>query len=91
MSKEVYIVQILVDRINNKLVATPIVVHTILVGEYEHSYVVQRSLTNGHLKQVQKSWLFYDEASAQEYIANNREYLESQCDDIIEAMERNWS
>ena len=87
MSKEVFVVSILVDRINNKLVATPVVIHTICVGEYEQTYVVQESLTNTHLRQVPKKWMFDDEAVAQAYIVENKEALEEQCFDVLEAME----
>ena len=89
MSKEVFVVSILVDRINNKLVATPVVIQTICVGEYEQTYVVQESLTNTHLRQVPKRWMFDDEFSAKQYIVDNKTALDEQCIDVVEAM-KDW-
>jgi hypothetical protein len=91
MSKEVFCVVLVLDRINNNLTAYPTVLHTIYVGEYEDTYVVQHSLTNAHLMQVPKKWLFENEAAAQQYIIDNKDKLEEQCIDVLDAYEHHWN
>ena len=75
-----YYVTIVVDKINNNVIAFPKVIESVIVDEQDTKYIVKTSKTNGHLRTVKKEWVFFNEKTANDYVKDNKE-LQDACED----------
>ena len=73
-------VTIIVDRINNNVIAFPKIIESVIVDEQDTKYIVKTSKTNGHLRTVKKEWVFFNEQTAKDYMKDNKE-LQAACED----------
>ena len=75
-----YYVTIIVDRINNNVIAFPKIIESVIVDEQDTKYIVKTSKTNGHLRTVKKEWVFFNESSAKAFLENNQT-IQDACED----------
>lgn len=70
-----YFINILIDKVNDKIVAHPKIFQSVITDTNETHYIVQKSLTNAHLTMVRKDWVFLSESKAQEYLKEHAQEL----------------
>lgn len=74
-----YYITIVLDRVNNAIVANPKIIKSIIVDELDNKYIVQSSLTNFHRLSIKKEWTFANESDAKRYIQKHQEEINSLC------------
>ena len=62
-----YYINILVDKVNGRIVAHPKIFQSFIVETNDTYYIVQKTTTNAHLTTVKKEWVFLSEEKAREY------------------------
>ena len=62
-----YYLNMLVDKVNGRIVVHPKIFQSFITETTETHYIVQKSVTNAHLTTVKKDWVFLSEEKAKEY------------------------
>ena len=76
-----FYITIVLDRINNTIVASPQIIESFVIDEKDGRCVVQSSITNAHLRTIKREWVFVNECAAKEYVKNHKEELDNLCED----------
>ena len=63
-----FYITIVLDRINNTIVASPQIIESFVIDEKDGRCVVQSSITNAHLRTIKREWVFVNECAAKEYV-----------------------
>ena len=75
-----FYITIVVDKVNNGVVAFPKIIESVIVCEQDTKYIVQSSKTNGHLRTIKKEWVFFYESSAKAFLVDNKA-IQDACED----------
>ena len=70
-----YYLTIIIDRINNEIVAFPKIIQSLIIDTEGDKVVVQASMTNAHRHLVKKEWTFLNKSSAEVYVQNHMSEL----------------
>ena len=76
-----FYITIVLDRINNVIVANPQIIESFVVDEKDGRCIVQSSTTNAHLRTVKREWVFINEYAAKEYVRTHQEEIDNLCAD----------
>jgi hypothetical protein len=75
-----YYLTIVIDRINNEIVAFPKIIESIIVDTQDDQIIVQTSVTNAHRRTIKKEWVFLNKSSAEVYLQKNIRKLNKMAD-----------